>query len=106
MSKFSPVETTLYRDFGGNEYEIDIRIDGADWDGIGPYEFWGAKGFDRGQFTVDDYTILALRDEGGEPVKDPEPIIRQMYDDEDFAGELIDDLTMFLSEREDDGTGR
>jgi hypothetical protein len=105
MSKFSPVETTLYKDFGGEGYEIDIRIDSAGWDGIGAYECHGYKGFDKGRYGVDDYTILALRYEDGAPVKNQEEIIRLMYDT-DFALELVDDLDLFLSEREDDREGR
>jgi hypothetical protein len=105
MSKFSPVETTLYKDFGEEGFEIDIRIDSAGWDGIGAYECHGYKGFDKGRYGVDDYTILALRTEDGEPVPSPEPIIQAMYDT-DFSLELRDDLEVFLSEREDDREGR
>jgi len=99
MSKFTPVETTLYKDFGDNGYEIDLRIEDAGWDGSGPGEFWGRPYFDKGRYGVSDFTILALRDEDGAPVKDPEPIIQAMYDT-DFALELVDDLDVFLSERE------
>jgi hypothetical protein len=105
MSKFSPVETTLYKDFGGEGYEIDIRIEDAGWDGIGHFEYWGRPCYDKGHFVVGDFTILALRTEDGEPVPSPEPIIQAMYDT-DFSLELRDDLEVFLSEREDDREGR
>jgi hypothetical protein len=101
MSKFSPIETTLYKSFGPEDYEIDIRIEDAGFDGIGAFEFWGRPCFDKGRYGVSDFTILSLRDEEGAPVKDPEPIIQAMYDT-DFSLELRDDLDIWLSEREDE----
>ena len=39
---------------------IDIDEIEFENDGIGPYEFWGAKGFDRGKDYVSDFKTLGL----------------------------------------------
>ncbi len=49
----------------GFEAEVEFKLDG--FDGIGHYEFWGSKGYDRGTpvWEVEDVTILRVEDEDG-----------------------------------------
>jgi len=46
--------TTTYFDKDENEKEIQVAVEvSAGYDGIGPYEYWGSKEFDKGQLCVD-----------------------------------------------------
>ena len=41
----------------GDEYDIHARATSISNSGIGPYEFWGAKCYDKGRDYVEDYEI-------------------------------------------------
>ena len=46
--------TITYFDKDENEKEIQVAVEAsAEYDGIGPYEYWGSKEFDKGQLCVD-----------------------------------------------------
>ena len=46
--------TISYFDKEDNEKEITVTVDvSAYFDGIGPYEYWGSKGYDKGQLCID-----------------------------------------------------
>ena len=46
--------TISYFDKEDNEKEITVTVDvSAYFDGIGPYEYWGCRGYDKGQLCVD-----------------------------------------------------
>ena len=46
--------TISYFDKEDNEKEITVTVDVyAYFDGIGPYEYWGCRGYDKGQLCVD-----------------------------------------------------
>jgi hypothetical protein len=46
--------TVYYFDKDENEKEIEVEVEvSAYFDGIGPYEFWGSKGYDKGNLCVD-----------------------------------------------------
>ena len=53
----------------GQEYDIivGVRITRIENDGIGPYEFWGAKGYDKGQNYIDDFDIENVKMDSGNP---------------------------------------
>ena len=65
------------------EFDIDIRVNehvltakgNVSWayNGIGPYEYWGQRGFDKGILTIDDLNIdeLTLTNENGRERKIP-----------------------------------
>lgn len=43
-----------YTDGSDNWFLVDLEIDfDTSMDGIGPYEFWGFKGVDKGQLCID-----------------------------------------------------
>lgn len=42
--------------------EINVELDAnLCRNGIGSYEFWGQRGFDRGSWELDDYTITNVQ---------------------------------------------
>ena len=44
--------------------EVDCKVDYViDSDGIGAYEFWGHKGFDKGEYFIEVQDIIAPTDE-------------------------------------------
>lgn len=46
--------TVYFFDKNGNEKEIEVEVEvSAYFDGIGPYEYWGSKGYDKGNLCVD-----------------------------------------------------
>lgn len=45
----------------GNEHELEIEFDySVGNDGIGPYEYWGCKGYDKGTDYIEDVTITGI----------------------------------------------
>lgn len=43
-----------YFDKEENEKEIEVKVDiHAYFDGIGPYEYWGSKGYDEGELRIE-----------------------------------------------------
>jgi len=43
-----------YYDKEDNEKEIEVTVDiSVYFDGIGPYEYWGCKGYDKGDVCID-----------------------------------------------------
>lgn len=43
-----------YYDKEDNEKEIEVTVDiSVYFDGIGPYEYWGQKGYDKGDICID-----------------------------------------------------
>jgi len=51
--------TVSYFDKEENEKEIEITVDTSVYfDGIGPYEYWGSKGYDKGDLCIDVNTIV------------------------------------------------
>lgn len=56
--------------------EKDCEVEGQ-WvdNGIGPYEYWGARGVDkRIEFEIESITIEKAEDEDGNPVTDKETL--------------------------------
>jgi hypothetical protein len=47
----------------GNEYDVlvTVRVTNIGNNGIGSYEFWGTKGFDRGNDYVEDFEIESVK---------------------------------------------
>lgn len=61
----------------GNEHELEIEFDySVGNDGIGPYEYWGCKGYDKGTDYIEDITITGIeivcnfprKDKSGNPI--------------------------------------
>ena len=51
--------TVSYFDKEENEKEIEITVDTSVYfDGIGPYEYWGSKGYDKGDLFLDVNEII------------------------------------------------
>ena len=50
----------------GRKVNAEVEAEITSWgnDGIGPYEFWGARGYDHGRDYVDEFEItdLTVRD--------------------------------------------
>lgn len=45
----------------GRPYEVRTEVSEVSNDGIGPYEFWGAKCFDRGTDYVSGFKVTEIR---------------------------------------------
>lgn len=60
------METTYQLEYSDNQenwFEIEISIQyETSYDGIGPYEFWGFKGFDKGELCIDIDSITYSKD--------------------------------------------
>jgi len=54
-----PAEVLYTASINGVDYdlEVSIVIDSIENDGIGSYEFWGAKEFDKGTDSIGDFSI-------------------------------------------------
>jgi len=51
--------TVNYFDKEENEKEIKVKVDiSVYFDGIGPYEYWGQKGYDKGNLCIDIDEII------------------------------------------------
>jgi hypothetical protein len=51
--------TVNYFDKEENEKEIEVKVNiSAYFDGIGPYEYWGHKGYDKGNLCIDINEII------------------------------------------------
>lgn len=50
-------------EIGGIKYDVDFAPEGVEVgnDGIGSYEFWGFRGFDRGHDYVEGFTAHNVR---------------------------------------------
>lgn len=91
------VNTTI--DIDGIEYDVSFyatKIDIGN-DGIGGYEFWGSKGFDRGHDYIEDFTIvnMKVRDEAGnllELGKDVLYKIERLIEQDDTVYEKIGEV--------------
>jgi hypothetical protein len=104
--------TTIDAVWKGEDVVLDIDILSIGETGIGPYEFWGAKGYDHGRDEIDEWAITQVMDENGNPLPKAEnkALIKEMELDDKFMdmvdemlqdglGDLVDDS---YDEREDD----
>ena len=92
--------TVSYFDKEENEKEIKAKIDiSAYFNGIGPYEYWGSKGYDKGDLFLDVNEIIY--DKKGlteEEIKQIEEYIECQEFDEDILQKHLDKQQ---AERED-----
>lgn len=73
--------TISYFDKEDNEKEITVTVDvSAYFDGIGPYEYWGFRGYDKGELCVDINSVC--------------------YDKEGLPQDEIDEIEKYLKTRE------
>lgn len=65
-------EVTLEVTCGGIDWQVMAIATSIGNSGIGPYEFWGSPGFDKGRDYVEDYEILgAIREDAdGDEIDD------------------------------------
>lgn len=69
--------TISYFDKEDNEKEISVTVDiSAYFDGIGPYEYWGCKGYDKGQLCIDINSVCY--DKEGLPQDEIEEIEKKL----------------------------
>lgn len=54
----------------GHYVDFEVEVREISNDGIGSYEFWGAKGFDKGNDYVEDYAVVNVRPSAGEALSD------------------------------------
>lgn len=59
-------EVTLEVTCGGIDWQVMAIATSIGNSGIGPYEFWGSPGFDKGRDYVEDYEILGAIREGAD----------------------------------------
>lgn len=66
-----------YFDKEENEKEIEVKVDiYAYFDGIGPYEYWGNKGYDEGELCIEINNVTY--DKQGLPQDEIEAIEKQL----------------------------
>jgi hypothetical protein len=98
-----------------NHAQVDITYNGEDYilelddieignDGIGPYEYWGAKCYDFGHDFVEDFRIRRVLDAFGVPLAKDENdrIIKAVGDDDTIIEGILTDLTERLGDMIDD----
>ena len=87
------------------DYTLDVRITRIGNNGIGPYEYWGAKCYDHGVDYAEDWDIKRVMDADGQPVPDEEaaPIIDQMYDDVSLVEDIQSKLDEYVHEQRAEG---
>lgn len=73
------------------DFEVDVTYS-MENDGIGAYEYWGAKCYDRGTDYVDVYSIVPVFDNNVEHKQEIEDYIRDNFDRlcEELAEKLAD----------------
>jgi hypothetical protein len=82
--------------------ELDLSVEVSDIhvvrDGIGHYEYWGAKCFDPGQlniedFTIDEITILQEQPVVVVPHGDILKMLEELlYEDDNFIQSILDNV--------------
>ena len=103
------------------EHEMEISVKGVDLmayfgignvgigsTGIGHYEFWGAKGYDKGvsyveEFDVEDLVVWSdRRKDYVKPSKRlAEKLLDNIYDDETLKEELMKEVSSYAEPDED-----
>jgi hypothetical protein len=63
------ISTTIEIDETDYAIEFDVENIEVGNDGIGPYEFWGQRGVDRGHDFVEEFDIVNLKAEINENLK-------------------------------------
>jgi hypothetical protein len=79
-------------------YNFKAAATGIGNDGIGPYEFWGSRGFDAGRDYVEDYEISELtRDDGKALTKKKAKYIKnRIYLDGPLNDKILEQLEQDL----------
>lgn len=93
--------TIYYLNTQGEEMELTLEIEyETSYDGIGPYEFWGFKGFDKGHLCVDINEIIYDKD--GLSQEEITLIEKQIEKEiEDIQAACLKDLEDIKSSREE-----
>jgi hypothetical protein len=96
--------TTIDAVWKGEDVVLDIDILSIGETGIGPYEFWGAKGYDHGRDEIDEWAITQVMDEAGNPLPKDEnkALIKEMEDNIDFMDSVDETLQDKLPDLVDD----
>jgi len=96
--------TTIDAVWKGEDVVLDIDILSIGETGIGPYEFWGAKGYDHGNDVIDEWAITQVMDEAGNPLpKDAnKALIKEMELDDKFMDSVDEMLQDKLADLVDD----
>jgi hypothetical protein len=86
------------------DYTLDVLITSIGNNGIGPYEYWGAKCYDHGIDYAEDWEIRRIMDADGQPVPDEEaaPIIDKMYDDVSLVEEIQAKLDEYVHDSKEE----
>jgi len=93
--------TLYYLDQQGEEWEITLEVEyETSNDGIGPYEFWGFRGFDKGNLCVDISKISYDKD--GLSQEEIDLIEKQIQKEmEDIHAACLQDIEDIKSAREE-----
>lgn len=92
--------TVSFLDKEENEKEIEVTVDvSVYFDGIGPYEYWGHKGYDKGDICIDinktTYDKTGLTKEEIQQIED-------YFESQEFHEEILQKhLDKQQAERED-----
>ena len=92
-----PASVNYFLEVDGVPYElvVQIRITNIANDGIGNYEFWGARGFDRGRDYIEDFEIEDVEDISGRVLtpEEKEKLINYLDRDEAFTGKVQESVS-------------
>jgi len=104
MKKQYATHTTIDAVWKGEDVVLDIDILSIGETGIGPYEFWGAKGYDHGNDVIDEWAITQVMDEAGNPLPKAEnkALIKEMELDDKFMDSVDEMLQEKLADLLDD----
>ena len=87
-------QTTV--DITKDEVDLILDVDNiiVENSGIGPYEYWGARCYDKGIDYVADFRIRQVRDAHGEPFPDAEnkALIAEIEKDDAMIEYILNDL--------------
>lgn len=78
-----------------NDVTISVKNVAVSNNGIGAYEFHGARGYDFGNDFIDDFTYDSISVDGDEDAYD-ETLLQKIKDDQKIAERVLDRLNALL----------
>jgi hypothetical protein len=88
---------------GIGDVEAKAQITSTANDGIGSYEYWGCKGFDRGRDYVEEFELSDITVDGKVPDEDTKYLVEETAaEDETISNMICEKLEMAAADREED----
>jgi len=92
------INRTLEVEWRNAHWIIDVTVLSIGNNGIGPYEYWGQKCYDRGVDYAEDWAIRRVMDAEGNPVPidDALDVAEEMYLDETLMDHIQNKLDEYV----------